>query len=184
MKKEEIKRKENKNMQNDIQILNKMLYLSLKEEIENLEEDGIYIPNLVITFDIQIEITDKNTEFIKITTKKIEPSDLKNKILIDYIVEELRLKLEEEIEKAIKKNLYRLGIQEYYYIENLKLTEQIDTLIIDKKDIVMGDLRYSIFRKTKEYTDILKATYEAIKTFNFYIQLTLKEIMQKIIKQP
>jgi hypothetical protein len=30
-------------MQNDIQILNKMLYLSLKEEIENLEEDGIYI---------------------------------------------------------------------------------------------------------------------------------------------
>jgi len=170
-------------MQNDIQILNKILYLSLKEEIENLEEDGIYIPNLVITFNIQIEITDKNTEIVKITTEKIEPSDLKNKILIDYIIEELRLKLEEEIEKAIKKNLHRLGIQEYY-IENLKLTEQIDTLIIDKKDIVMGDLRYSILRKTKDDTDILKATYKAIKTFNFYIQLTLKEIMQKIMKQP
>jgi hypothetical protein len=171
-------------MQNDIQILNKMLYLSLKEEIENLEEDGIYIPNLVITFDIQIEITDKNTEFTKITTEKTEPSDLKNKILIDYIIEELRLKLEEEIKKAIKKKLYRqiLEIQEYY-TENLKLIEQIDTLIIDKKDIVMGDLRYSIVRKTKEYTDVLKATYKAIETFNFYIQLTLKEIMQKIIKQ-
>jgi len=170
-------------LQNDIQILNKMLYLSLKEEIEKLEE-GIYIPNLVITFDIQIEIADKNTEIVKITTEKIEPSDLKN-ILIDYIVEELRLKLEEEIEKAIKKKLYRqiLEIQEYYYIENLKLTEQIDTLIIDKKDIVMGDLRYSIVRKTKDDTDILKATYKAIKTFNFYIQLTLKEIMQKIMKQ-
>jgi hypothetical protein len=64
-------------MQNDIQILNKILYLSLKEEIENLEEEGIYIPNLVITFDIQIEITDKNTEFTKITTEKTEPSDLK-----------------------------------------------------------------------------------------------------------
>jgi hypothetical protein len=189
MKKEEIKRKEKENMQNDIQILNKMLYLSLKEEIENLEEDGIYIPNLVITFDIQIEITDKNTEFTKITTEKTEPSDLKNKILIDYIIEELRLKLEEEIEKAIKKKLYRqiLEIQEYY-IENLKLTEQIDTLIIDRKDIIAGeiagDLRYSILRKTKDDTDILKATYEAIKTFNFYIQLTLKEIMQKIMKQP
>jgi hypothetical protein len=47
----------------------------------------------------------------------------------------------------------------------------------------MGDLRYSIVRKTKEYTDVLKATYKAIETFNFYIQLTLKEIMQKIIKQ-
>jgi hypothetical protein len=169
-------------MQNDIQTLNKMLYLSLKEEIENLEEDGIYIPNLVITFDIQIEITDKNTEFTKITTEKTEPPNL-NKILIDYIVEELRSKLKEEIEKAIKKKLYRLEIQEYY-IENLKLTEQIDTLIIDKKDIIIGDLRYSIVRKTKEYTDVLKATYEAIKTFNFYIQLTLKEIMRKIITQP
>jgi hypothetical protein len=172
-------------MQNDTEILNKMLYLSLKEEIENLEEDGIYIPSLVITFNIQIEITDKNTEFTKITTEEIKPSDLKNKILIDYIIEELRLKLEEEIEQAIKKNLYRqiLEIQEYYYIENLKLTEQIDTLIIDKKDIVMGDLRYSILRKTKDDTDILKATYKAIKTFNSYIQLTLKEIMQKIMKQ-
>jgi hypothetical protein len=172
-------------MQNDIQTLNKMLHLSLKEEIENLEEDGIYIPKLVITFDIQIEITDKNTEFTKITTEKTEPSDLKNKILIDYIIEELRLKLKEEIEKAIKKKLYRqiLEIQEYYYIENLKLIEQIDTLIIDKKDIVMGDLRYSIFRKTEDDTDILKSTYKAIKTFNFYIQLTLKEIMQKIMKQ-
>jgi hypothetical protein len=100
-----------------------LLYLSLKEEIENLEEDGIYIPNLVITFDIQIEITDKNTEFAKITTEKIKPSDLKNKILIDYVIEELRLKLEEEIKKAIKKKPYSqiLGIQEYYYIESLKL---------------------------------------------------------------
>jgi hypothetical protein len=161
-----------------------MLYLSLKEEIENLEE-GIYIPNLAIAFDIQIEIADKNAEIVKITTEKIEPSDLKSKILIDYIVEELRSKLEEEIEKAIKKKLYRqiLEIQEYYYIENLKLIEQIDTFIIDRKDIVMGDLRYSIVRKTKEETDILKATYKAIKTFNFYAQLTLKEIMQKIMKQ-
>jgi hypothetical protein len=163
-----------------------MLYLSLKEEIENLEE-GIYIPNLVIAFDIQIEIADKNAEIVKITTEKIEPSDLKNKILIDYIIEELRLKLEEEIEKAIKKKPYRqiLGIQEYYYIESLKLIEQIDTLFIDRKDIMIGDLRYSIVRKTKkEDTDILKATCKAIKTFNFYIQLTLKEIMQKIMKQP
>jgi hypothetical protein len=172
-------------MQNDIKALNKMLYLSLKEEIENLGDESIYIPNLAITFDIQIEIIDRNTEFAKIMTEKIEPSDLKNKMLIDYIIEELRSKLEEEIEKAIKKKLHRqiLEIQEYY-IENLKLTEQIDTLIIDKKDIVIGDLRYSILRKTKEKTDILKATYEAIKTFNFYIQLTLKEIMQKIMKQP
>jgi hypothetical protein len=170
-------------MQNDIQVLNKMLYLSLKEEIENLEE-GIYVPKLVIGFDIQIEITDKNPELVKITTEKIEPSDLKN-ILIDYIVEELRLKLEEEIEEAIKKKLYRqiLEMQEYYYIENLKLIERIDTLIIDRKDIIVGDLGYSIVRKTKEDTDILKATYKAIKTFNFYIQLTLKEIMQKIMKQ-
>jgi hypothetical protein len=160
-----------------------MLYLSLKEEIENLEE-GIYIPKLVIAFDIQIEIADKNPELVKITTEKIEPSDLKN-ILIDYIVEELRLKLEEEIEEAIKKKLYRqiLEMQEYYYMENLKLIEQIDTLFIDRKDIVVGDLGYSIVRKTKEDTDILKATYKAIKTFNFYIQLTLKEIMQKIMKQ-
>jgi hypothetical protein len=172
-------------MQNDTEILNKMLYLSLKEEIENLEEDSIYIPSLVITFNIQIEMTDKNTKFTRIKTEEIEPSDLKNKILIDYIIEELRLKLEEEIEKAIKKNLYSqiLGIQEYYYTENLKLTEQIDTLIIDRKDIIIGDLRYSILRKTKKDTDILKATYKAIKTFNFYIQLTLKEAMQKIMKQ-
>jgi hypothetical protein len=160
-----------------------MLYLSLKEEIENLEE-GIYIPKLVIAFDIQIEIADKNTELVKITTEKIEPSDLKN-ILIDYIIEELRSKLEEEIEETIKKKLYRqiLEMQEYYYMENLKLIERIDTLFIDRKDIMIGDLGYSIVRKTKEDTDILKATYKAIKTFNFYIQLTLKEIMQKIMKQ-
>jgi hypothetical protein len=49
------KKKGEKNIQNDIQISNKMLYLSLKEEIENLKEDGIYISNLVIAFDIQIE---------------------------------------------------------------------------------------------------------------------------------
>jgi hypothetical protein len=93
-----------------------MLYLLPKKKLKILKKDGIYIPKLVITFDIQIEITDKNTEFTKITTEKIKLSDLKNKIVIDYIVEELRSKLEEEIEKAIKKKPYRqiLGIQEYY----------------------------------------------------------------------
>jgi len=172
-------------MQNDTEILNKMLYLSLKEEIENLGDESIYIPNLTITFNIQIEISDKNTEFTKITTEEIKPSDLKNKILIDYIIEELRLKLEEEIEKAIEKNLYSKIFQtQEYYLENLKLTEQIDTLLIDKKDVIIGDLKYLILRKTKNDTDILKATYKAIKTFNFYIQLTLKEIMQKIMTQP
>jgi hypothetical protein len=105
-------------MQNDIQILNKMLYLSLKEEIENLEE-GIYISKLVITFDIQIEIADKNPELVKITTEDIKPSDLKNRILIDYIVEELRLKLEEEIEEAIKKKLYRHILE--IYIRNTRI---------------------------------------------------------------
>ena len=172
-------------MQNDTEILNKMLYLSLKEEIENLGDESIYIPNLTITFNIQIEISDKNTEFTKITTEEIKPSNLKNKILIDYIIEELRLKLEEEIEKAIEKNLYSKIFQtQEYYLENLKLTEQIDTLLIDKKDVIIGDLKYLILRKTKNDTDILKATYKAIKTFNFYIQLTLKEIMQKIMTQP
>lgn len=172
-------------MQNDTEILNKMLYLSLKEEIENLGNESIYIPNLTITFNIQIEISDKNTEFTKITTEEIKPSNLKNKILIDYIIEELRLKLEEEIEKAIEKNLYSKIFQtQEYYLENLKLTEQIDTLLIDKKDVIIGDLKYLILRKTKNDTDILKATYKAIKTFNFYIQLTLKEIMQKIMTQP
>ncbi len=171
-------------MQNDTEILNKMLYLSLKEEIENLGDESIYIPNLTITFNIQIEISDKNTEFTKITTEEIKPSNLKNKILIDYIIEELKLKLEEEIEKAIEKNLYSKIFQtQEYYLENLKLTEQIDTLLIDKKDVIIGDLKYLILRKTKNDTDILKATYKAIKTFNFYIQLTLKEIMQKIMTQ-
>jgi hypothetical protein len=163
-----------------------MLYLSLKEEIENLEEDSIYIPSLVITFNIQIEITDKNTdtEFTKITTEEIKPSDLKNKILVEYITEELKAKLKEDIEKAIEKNLYSKIFQtQEYYLENLKLTEQIDTLLIDKKDVIIGDLKYLILRKTKNDTDILKATYKAIKTFNFYIQLTLKEIIQKIITQ-
>jgi len=45
-------------MQNDTEILNKMLYLSLKEEIENLGDESIYIPNLTITFNIQIEISE------------------------------------------------------------------------------------------------------------------------------
>jgi len=144
-------------MQNDTEILNKMLYLSLKEEIENLGNESIYIPNLTITFNIQIEISDKNTEFTKITTEEIKPSNLKNKILIDYIIEELRLKLEEEIEKAIEKNLYSKIFQtQEYYLENLKLTEQIDTLLIDKKDVIIGDLKYLILRKTKNDTDILK----------------------------
>ena len=171
-------------MQNDTEILNKMLYLSLKEEIENLEEDSIYIPSLVITFNIQIEITDKNTdtEFTKITTEEIKLPSLKNKILVEYITEELKAKLKEDIEKAIEKNLYSKILQtQEYYLENLKLTEQIDTLLIDKKDVIIGDLKYLILRKTKNDTDILKATYKAIKTFNFYIQLTLKEIIQKIM---
>jgi hypothetical protein len=169
-------------MQNDTEILNKMLYLSLKEEIENLEEDSIYIPSLVITFNIQIEITDKNTEFTKITTEEIKLPSLKNKILVEYITEELKTKLKEDIEKAIEKNLYSKILQtQEYYLENLKLTEQIDTLLIDKKDVIIGDLKYLILRKTKNDTDILKATYKAIKTFNFYIQLTLKEIIQKIM---
>jgi len=137
-------------MQNDTEILNKMLYLSLKEEIENLGDESIYIPNLTITFNIQIEISDKNTEFTKITTEEIKPSNLKNKILIDYIIEELKLKLEEEIEKAIEKNLYSKIFQtQEYYLENLKLTEQIDTLLIDKKDVIIGDLKYLILRKQK-----------------------------------
>jgi hypothetical protein len=179
MKKE---KRRTENMQNETEILNKMLYLSLKEEIENLEEDSIYIPSLVITFNIQIEITDKNTEFTKIMTEEIKPSDLKNKILVEYITEELKTKLKEDIEKAIEKNLYSKILQtQEYYLENLKLTEQIDTLIIDKKDVIIGDLKYLILRKTKNDTDILKATYKAIKTFNFYIQLTLKEIIQKIM---
>jgi hypothetical protein len=53
-----------------------------------------------------------------------------------------------------------------YYLGNLSLTEKINALLIDKKDIIMGDLRYSILRKTKEDTDILKATYKAIHSIS------------------
>jgi hypothetical protein len=66
-------------MPNDIQILNSMLFLTVKEEIKNLkEESSIYIPRLAITFDIQIETTDIENKFVAIRMEKIEPSNLEN----------------------------------------------------------------------------------------------------------
>jgi hypothetical protein len=168
-------------MQNDIQILNDILFLSLKEEIENLGDESIYIPNLTITFNIQIEISDKNTEFAKIETREIKPPSLKNKILVEYIIEELQTRLKEDIEKAIEKNLYNKILEtQGYYSGNLNLTEKINTLLIDKKDIIVGDSEYSILAQ-KNNTNILNPIYKAIHSFNIYIQLTLKEIMQKIM---
>jgi len=94
-------------MPNDIKILNSMLFLTVKEEIKNLkEESSIYIPRLAITFDIQIETTDIENKFATVRIEKIEPSNLENITLVEYIAKELEEKLKEDIEKNIKKSLY------------------------------------------------------------------------------
>jgi len=86
-------------MQNNIQVLNNMLLLTVKEEIENLGDESIYIPSLTITFDIQIETTDTKTKSVKTRIEKIEPPNIENKILVEYITKELESKLKENTEQ-------------------------------------------------------------------------------------
>jgi hypothetical protein len=167
------------NMLNDIQILNNMLFLTVKKEIENLgDESNIYVPSLAITFDIQIETTDVETEFVRVRVEKTEPSNLENIILVEYIAKELEEKLKENIEKNIRKNL-GLENQEYYSLY-LKLIEEIDTLIIDRKDVVFVDSKYRVL-VSKNTPNIPNSVRKAIHSFNLYMPFTIKEAIQKLI---
>jgi hypothetical protein len=175
-------------MQNDIQVLNNILVLTLKREIENLDNEGIYIPSLKITFDVKIEppsiefdLEPQGNEFIDIRTEKIEPINVENKILIEYIIKELESKLKEFIKKGAKKTLTYTEMLENpeYYIPNLKVVIEIDTLIIDKKDVIMGDSKYSML-VPKRNSRIPTPIYKAVQTFDYYLPLTLKEIIQTL----
>ncbi len=166
-------------MPNDIQILNSMLFLTVKEKIKNLkEESSIYIPRLAITFDIQIETTDIETKFATVRIEKIEPSNLENITIVEYIAKELEGKLKEDIEKNIRKNLY-LENQEYYSL-HLKVIEEIDTLIIDRKDVVFVDSKYRVL-VSKNTPNIPNSIRKGIHTFNLYMSFTIKEAIEKLI---
>jgi hypothetical protein len=175
-------------MQNDIQILNEILTLTLKKEIENLDNEGIYIPSLKITFDVKIEpptmefgLEPQENEFIEVRAEKIEPINVENKILIEYIIKELESKLKESIKKGTKKTLAYMETLENpeYYGPNLKVVIEIDTLIIDKKDVIMGDSKHSIL-VPKRNSRIPSPIYKAIQAFDYYLPLTLKEIIQTL----
>jgi hypothetical protein len=175
-------------MQNDIQILNNILVLTLKKEIENLDNEGIYIPSLKITFDVKIEplnmefsLEPQENEFINIRVEKIEPINVENKILIEYIIKELESKLKESIKKSTRKSLAYIEALENpeYYSSDLKIIIEIDTLIIDKKDVIMGDSKHSILAP-KRNSRILSPIYKAIQNFDYYLPLTLKEIIQTL----
>ena len=166
-------------MPNDIKILNSMLFLTVKEEIKNLkEESSIYIPRLAITFDIQIETADIENKFTTVRTEKIEPSNLENIALIEYIAKELEEKLKEDIEKNIRKSLY-LENQEYYSLY-LKVIEEIDTLIIDRKDVVFVDSKYRVLL-SKNTPSVPNSIRKGIHTFNLYMPFKIKEAIQKLI---
>jgi len=175
-------------MQNDIQILNNILKLTLKKEIESFNNEGIYIPSLKITFDVKIEppniefgLEPQENEFIGVRTAKIEPINIENKILIEYIIKELELKLKEFIKKGTKKKLTYMEMLESpeYYDLNLKVIIEIDTLIVDKKDVIIGDSKHSIFAP-KRNSSIPTPIYKAIQNFDYYLPLTLKEIIQTL----
>jgi len=173
-------------MQNDIKILNNILTLTLKKEIEDLDNENIYIPSLKITLDVKIEpqnfyLEPQENEFIDVRTEKIEPVNIENKILIEYIIKELELKLKEFIKKSIKKSSIYTKMLENpeYYVPNLKVVIEIDTLIIDKKDVIMGDSKYSVFIP-KRNSPIPTPIYKAIQNFDYYLPLTLKEIIQTL----
>jgi hypothetical protein len=175
-------------MQNDIQILNNILVLTLKKEIENLDNEGIYIPSLKITFDIKIEpptmefgLESQENEFIDVRAEKIEPINIENKILIEYIIKELESKLKESIKKGAKKMLAYPEISKNpeYSRSNLKVIIEIDTLIIDKKDVIMGDSKHSILAP-KKHSRFLVPIHKAVQNFDYYLPLTLKEIIQTL----
>jgi len=177
-------------MQNDIKILNDILTLTLKKEIENLNNESIYIPSLKITLNVKAEpqnfyLEPQKNEFIDVRTEKIEPVNIENKILIEYIIKELELKLKEFIEKFIKKSIKKPSTytkmleSPEYYIPNLKVVIEIDTLIIDKKDVIMGDSKYSVFIPGRN-SPVPTPIYKAIQNFDYYLPLTLKEIIQTL----
>jgi biotin-(acetyl-CoA carboxylase) ligase len=156
-----------------------MFFLTVKKEIENLDdESSIYVPSLVITFDIQIETTDIENKFATVRIEKIEPSNLENITLIEYIAKELEEKLKEDIEKNIRKSLY-IENQEYYSL-HLKVIEEIDTLIIDRKDVVFVDSKYRVL-VSKNTPNIPSSIRKGIHTFNLYMPFTIKEAIQKLI---
>lgn len=166
-------------MPNDIKILNSMLFLTVKEEIKNLkEESSIYIPRLAITFDIQIETTDIENKFTTVRTEKIEPSNLENIALIEYIAKELEEKLKEDFEKNIRKSFY-LENQEYYSL-HLKVIKEIDTLIIDRKDVVFVDSKYRVL-VSKNTPSVPNSIRKGIHAFNLYMPFKIKEAIQKLI---
>lgn len=143
----------------DIELLNSMLYQSLKQEIESLKDNAIYIPFVAIVYDVKI---DKSVE---VEIKSIEPQ-FEYRMLIEYIAETLAERLKEEIEKNLREDYYKIVKEQIYIPPHLEMMQEFDTVVIDRKSIMIGNIRGSLyFPKGTQKIPMPKTILKAMKSY-------------------
>jgi hypothetical protein len=160
-------------MQNDIELLNNMLLQSLRKEIESIGDGAIYIPTMTITYNVKIE------KEVDVNIEKIEPES-EYRILIEYVAEALRESLKENMENSLRKHYYKIIKEQQDIPPNLKMLQELDTIIIDKNNIVVGSIRGTLY-PPKETRKLPPAIVEAVRQFAYDMPSTIKNAMEKIV---
>jgi hypothetical protein len=163
----------------DIELLNSMLYQSLKQEIENLRDSAIFIPSVVIIYEIKI---DKDIADVKV--KNIEPQ-FEFKMLIEYIAESLAGKLKEEIEKSLKEDYHKIIKEQIYIPPHLEMMHQFDAVVIDRKGVMIGGIKgvLSSPKDTqKQKMPMPKIILKAMKSYIISIPSTIQESLRKLFR--
>jgi DNA-binding protein Fis len=160
-------------MQNDIEMLNSMLYQSLKQEIENLRDNAIYIPFVAVVYDVKI---DKSVE---VEIESIQP-EIEYRMLIEYIATALSEKLREEIKKSIREDYYKIVKEQVYIPPHLKMVQEFDMVVVDKAGMMIGNMRGSLYAP-KDTQKLPKTIIKAMKSYINSMYSTIKEAMRKIV---
>jgi hypothetical protein len=160
-------------MQNDIEILNNMLYQSLRQEIENLRDNAIYIPFVVVVYDVKI---DKGVE---VEIESIQPQ-IEYRMIVEYIATTLAEKLKEEMEKSIREDYYKIVKEQIYIPPHLKMVQEFNMVIIDRQGMLIGGMRGSLY-VPKDTQKLPKSIVKAMKSYINGIYSTIKEAMERLI---
>jgi hypothetical protein len=158
----------------DIELLNNMLYQSLKQEIENLRDNAIYIPFVAIVYDVKI---DKNVE---VEIESIEPQ-VEYRMLIEYIATALAEKLKEEIEKNLREDYYKIVKEQIHIPNHLKMVQGFDMVVVDRNGMIIGNIKGSLYAP-KDTQKLPNTILKAMKSYINGIHFTIKEAMERLVK--
>ena len=160
-------------MENDVELLNNMLLQSLKHEIESIGDGAIYIPNISIRYDIKIDSK------VIVNIESVE-SLSEYKIFAEYIAKEIGERIREDMENSIKENYYKILNDQQHILPNLRIVKEIESVIIDKKDITIGSIKGTLYVPKEYYKPLPIIFAKAIKSFADNILPTIRNAIKKL----